>query len=120
MSASRFWQITGGATLAGVGYYLYNAGGEPTVAEKKFEGKALVPLLAMPPLSNQPSSLTYPPTSRRHQAQQRSPLAPARQRHSSPKGSGSQLRPGRPEAGPGGAGGQAGHEQSRQQARSLP
>ncbi|KAI7544402.1 hypothetical protein KC331_g6834 [Hortaea werneckii] len=40
MSSRRFWQITGSATLAGVGYYLYNAGGQPDVAEKKFEADA--------------------------------------------------------------------------------
>ena len=38
MSSGRFWQITGGAGALGVAYYLYNAGGSPRLAEKKFEG----------------------------------------------------------------------------------
>ncbi|KAK1070901.1 hypothetical protein LTR12_007127 [Friedmanniomyces endolithicus] len=37
MSSSRLWQIVGGATVLGGGYYLYNAGGSPKAAEKRFE-----------------------------------------------------------------------------------
>ncbi|KAF2768560.1 hypothetical protein EJ03DRAFT_375244 [Teratosphaeria nubilosa] len=40
MSGARFWQITGLAAAGGVGYYLYNAGGDPKVAEKKAEADA--------------------------------------------------------------------------------
>lgn len=36
--SQRAVTIGGGALLAGVGYYLYAAGGDPKVAEKKFEG----------------------------------------------------------------------------------
>ncbi|TKA76921.1 hypothetical protein B0A55_03103 [Friedmanniomyces simplex] len=37
MSSGRLWQIVGGATVLGGGYYLYNAGGSPKAAEKRFE-----------------------------------------------------------------------------------
>ncbi|KAK5115318.1 hypothetical protein LTR62_001518 [Meristemomyces frigidus] len=37
MSSGRFLQITGGAAVLGVGYYLYNAGGSPKAAEKRME-----------------------------------------------------------------------------------
>ncbi|WPH01447.1 Hypothetical protein R9X50_00429300 [Acrodontium crateriforme] len=38
--SGRFWQITGLAAAGGVGYYLYNAGGDPKAAEKQFEADA--------------------------------------------------------------------------------
>ncbi|KAL9533089.1 hypothetical protein SMMN14_03822 [Sphaerulina musiva] len=38
--SQRAVTIGGGALLAGVGYYLYAAGGDPKVAEKKFEADA--------------------------------------------------------------------------------
>ena len=37
MSRSRLPLILGGTAVAGVGYYLYNAGGSPKAAEKQFE-----------------------------------------------------------------------------------
>ncbi|KAK3115660.1 hypothetical protein LTR53_004761 [Teratosphaeriaceae sp. CCFEE 6253] len=37
MSSGRLWQIVGGAAALGGGYYLYNAGGSPKAAEKRFE-----------------------------------------------------------------------------------
>ena len=37
--SNRVVTVGGGALLAGVGYYLYAAGGDPKVAEKKFEGE---------------------------------------------------------------------------------
>lgn len=37
--SNRVVTVGGGALLAGVGYYLYTAGGDPKVAEKKFEGE---------------------------------------------------------------------------------
>lgn len=40
--SARFWQITGLAAAGGIGYYLYNAGGDPKLAQKKAEGKALL------------------------------------------------------------------------------
>ncbi|KAK4552613.1 hypothetical protein LTR86_010257 [Recurvomyces mirabilis] len=40
MSGGRFWQIIGGAGVLGVGYYMYNAGGSPKAAEKRFEADA--------------------------------------------------------------------------------
>jgi hypothetical protein len=43
---------------AGVGYYLFQAGGNPTVAEKKFEGKSRPPhslLRAQPTEASEPS-----------------------------------------------------------------
>lgn len=43
MASSRFWQIVGVAGAGGAGYYLYNAGGSPKVAEKRFEGKMGTP-----------------------------------------------------------------------------
>lgn len=39
MSRSRTPLILGIAAAGGVGYYLYSAGGNPKVAEKKFESK---------------------------------------------------------------------------------
>jgi len=39
MSKSRTPLILGLAVAGGVGYYFYQAGGDPKVAEKKFEGK---------------------------------------------------------------------------------
>ncbi|KAF2009149.1 hypothetical protein BU24DRAFT_428671 [Aaosphaeria arxii CBS 175.79] len=38
--AGRFVKIGGIAAAAGAGYYLYNAGGDPKLAEKKFEHDA--------------------------------------------------------------------------------
>ncbi|KAI5359329.1 hypothetical protein Slin15195_G069560 [Septoria linicola] len=38
--SNRVVTVGGGALLAGVGYYLYSAGGDPKVAEKKFEADA--------------------------------------------------------------------------------
>ncbi|KXL41756.1 hypothetical protein M433DRAFT_74279 [Acidomyces richmondensis BFW] len=35
--SARFWQITGLAAAGGIGYYLYNAGGDPKLAQKKAE-----------------------------------------------------------------------------------
>jgi len=46
MSSSRLWQIVGGATVLGGGYYLYNAGGSPKAAEKRFEGQSTLPTLS--------------------------------------------------------------------------
>ncbi|RDA93563.1 hypothetical protein CP533_6148 [Ophiocordyceps camponoti-saundersi (nom. inval.)] len=37
MSRSRMPLLLGTAALGGIGYYLYNAGGNPKVAENKFE-----------------------------------------------------------------------------------
>jgi len=50
MSSSRLWQIVGGATVLGGGYYLYNAGGSPKAAEKRFEGLSTlhIPLVPHP------------------------------------------------------------------------
>jgi hypothetical protein len=39
MSGGRVFQLLGLAAVAGGGYYLYQAGGNPKVAEKKFESK---------------------------------------------------------------------------------
>jgi hypothetical protein len=39
MSKSKTPMYLGLAALTGAGYYLYSAGGNPKVAEKKFEGK---------------------------------------------------------------------------------
>lgn len=38
MSRSRLPVYLGATAVAGVGYYLYAAGGNPKIAEKKFEG----------------------------------------------------------------------------------
>lgn len=38
MSSGRLWQIIGGGAAIGGAYYLYNAGGDPKAAEKRFEG----------------------------------------------------------------------------------
>nr|POE56400.1 hypothetical protein CFP56_50944 [Quercus suber] len=38
--SARFWQISGLAVAGGAGYYLYNAGGSPKAAEKRFEADA--------------------------------------------------------------------------------
>jgi hypothetical protein len=38
MSSNRAFTLLGVAAAGGVGYYLYNAGGDPKVAQKKFEG----------------------------------------------------------------------------------
>ncbi|KAK4539649.1 hypothetical protein LTR36_010475 [Oleoguttula mirabilis] len=38
--SARVWQFGGVAAAGGVAYYLYNAGGNPKVAEKKFEADA--------------------------------------------------------------------------------
>ena len=38
--------ILGGALLAGAGYYLYTAGGDPKVAQKNFEGHSQRTLIA--------------------------------------------------------------------------
>jgi len=40
MSGNRAFTFLGVAAAGGVGYYLYNAGGDPKVAEKKFEADA--------------------------------------------------------------------------------
>jgi len=40
MSSNRVFTLLGVAAAGGVGYYLYNAGGDPKVAEKKFEADA--------------------------------------------------------------------------------
>ncbi|EMC92544.1 hypothetical protein BAUCODRAFT_126512 [Baudoinia panamericana UAMH 10762] len=40
MAGRNFWVITGGALAAGAGYYLYNAGGSPSAAEKRLEADA--------------------------------------------------------------------------------
>lgn len=45
---SRLPVILGGTALAGVGYYLYTAGGSPKVAEKQFESKTSCCLAASP------------------------------------------------------------------------
>lgn len=37
--SKRVMTVGGGALFAGLGYYLYAAGGDPKVAEKKFEGE---------------------------------------------------------------------------------
>lgn len=39
MSKSRLPLYLGLAAAGGVGYYFYQAGGDPKVAEKKFEGE---------------------------------------------------------------------------------
>ena len=36
--SGRVWQVGGVAAVGGIGYYLYSAGGNPKVAEKKMEG----------------------------------------------------------------------------------
>ena len=36
--SGRVWQAGGVAAVGGIGYYLYSAGGNPKVAEKKMEG----------------------------------------------------------------------------------
>lgn len=41
MSKSRAPLALGAAALGSVGYYLYQAGGQPKVAEKKFESRSL-------------------------------------------------------------------------------
>jgi len=41
---SKIPLAVGLTAAAGVGYYLFQAGGNPTVAEKKFEGESLVSL----------------------------------------------------------------------------
>lgn len=43
MSKSRMPLILGGGAAAGIGYYLYAAGGNPRAAEKKFESKRKQP-----------------------------------------------------------------------------
>jgi len=61
MSSGRFLQITGGAGVIGVAYYLYNAGGSPKLAEKKFEGTPSTPSSTAPlihSLTNAPLRLT--------------------------------------------------------------
>lgn len=35
--SGRVVKVLGAGAIAGAGYYLYQAGGEPKVAEKKFE-----------------------------------------------------------------------------------
>ncbi|ETI29585.1 hypothetical protein G647_02038 [Cladophialophora carrionii CBS 160.54] len=40
MSSNRAFTLLGVAAAGGVGYYLYNAGGDPKVAQKKFEADA--------------------------------------------------------------------------------
>lgn len=47
---SRVPLAVGLTAAAGIGYYLYQAGGNAKVAEKKFEGKP-----AMPPLMHSPA-----------------------------------------------------------------
>ena len=37
--SARVWQVGGVAAVGGIGYYMYSAGGNPKVAEKKMEGK---------------------------------------------------------------------------------
>jgi hypothetical protein len=39
MSRSRVPLVLGGTAVAGVGYYLYTAGGDRKVAQKQAEGK---------------------------------------------------------------------------------
>ena len=36
--SGRVWQVGGVAAVGGIGYYLYSAGGNPKLAEKKMEG----------------------------------------------------------------------------------
>jgi hypothetical protein len=38
MSSGRLWQLIAGGAAVGGAYYLYNAGGDPKAAEKRFEG----------------------------------------------------------------------------------
>ena len=38
MSSQRAFTLLGVAAAGGVGYYLYNAGGDPKAAQKKMEG----------------------------------------------------------------------------------
>ncbi|KAK5131702.1 hypothetical protein LTR08_000756 [Meristemomyces frigidus] len=38
--SGRVWQVGGVAAVGGIGYYLYSAGGNPKVAEKKMEADA--------------------------------------------------------------------------------
>lgn len=45
MSKSRMPLLIATAAAGGVGYYLYNAGGDPKVAEKKFESTSASSLL---------------------------------------------------------------------------
>jgi len=40
MSSNRLFGLLGVAAAGGVGYYLYNAGGDPKVAQKKMEADA--------------------------------------------------------------------------------
>lgn len=37
--SARAWQVGGLAVAGGVGYYLYQAGGDPKTAQKKAEGE---------------------------------------------------------------------------------
>lgn len=39
--SNRVLQVGGVTALAAVGYYMYQAGGDPKAAEKRFEGTAL-------------------------------------------------------------------------------
>lgn len=36
--SGRAWQVGGVALLGGVGYYMYQAGGDPKAAQKRAEG----------------------------------------------------------------------------------